>query len=379
MSVQKYLVADYYDNFRCKCGACRSCCCEGWAVTVSYVEYMRLLGLTCSKGLRSKLDRAFFILPDADENRYAELNRTYTGDCPLRDSDGMCALQKSLGEKVLPSVCKMYPRNFKVGGIREGACALSCEAVLELMFSTTEKLSFRTEEIDADTPAGNELPLPNDFAAIQTNAIAILQKRDLSLSERLIKLGLFINKISEEPVEKAKSELDIAPDEIVPSDEYPALDVSLRLAEYLNGYSESFSKYGVPALNNLGYDSAKTAISAAEKTYRTARAHLYAVLPDFDVYMEDILVNHLFFKRFPHSPSGETYLDEYAAFTGVYALVKLIATGYMVDKGTLADFVDCTAGIFRYLEHGNADALIKAALATFSFDALPDLAALAKL
>ena len=45
---REYLIPDYFSDFKCKMGACRAACCEGWAVSVSMTDYFKLLGLETS-------------------------------------------------------------------------------------------------------------------------------------------------------------------------------------------------------------------------------------------------------------------------------------------------------------------------------------------
>ena len=59
---RSYWVPDYYPEFVCKCGQCRSTCCEGWDVSLSMEEYFRLVGMECSPELRGKMDGAFHIV-----------------------------------------------------------------------------------------------------------------------------------------------------------------------------------------------------------------------------------------------------------------------------------------------------------------------------
>lgn len=360
MSVEKYIVADYVDDFHCKCGECRSCCCVGWPVTISYNEYNKLLGLQCSHSLKRRLDCAFYVLKDCTSDRYAEINRDRNGECHLRDADGKCALQKDLGEKALPEICKMYPRNFVSSGIKEGACALSCEGVLEELFSSTAKLSFRYEEISLSENIPKSR-LPDSFFDIQKKAIDILESREIPVSERLICLGRYLFGLCKKVCDGGNFGASV----------FGSL---MRLMNYLNNYSGSFSKPGSEA-----YAALSDRGDASMKKYSEALNHLYAVIPQFDIFIEKIMVNHLFFSRFPNPAyGGENILDEYTAFIGVYALTKLTAAGYMVGKDSIGDLVDCTAAIFRYLEHGDADIVIKRAFSScnlLSFAALSAVAA----
>ena len=65
-------------------------------------DYFRLVGMDCTPALRSKLDRALHMVERPMPEKYAEFSRTYTGDCPIRREDGLCALQLEKGEPSLP-------------------------------------------------------------------------------------------------------------------------------------------------------------------------------------------------------------------------------------------------------------------------------------
>ena len=95
---QNMTVPEYYPKFQCKCGSCRSCCCAGWGVSISRDDYFRLESVQCSASLRRRLDRAFFLLPDATPERYAGLSHDWSGRCWLQREDGFCALQRTCGE-----------------------------------------------------------------------------------------------------------------------------------------------------------------------------------------------------------------------------------------------------------------------------------------
>ena len=36
---REYLIPDYFPEFKCKIGGCRTPCCEGWAVSISMDDY----------------------------------------------------------------------------------------------------------------------------------------------------------------------------------------------------------------------------------------------------------------------------------------------------------------------------------------------------
>lgn len=104
-----YLVPDYYKNFQCKGKECRHTCCQGWDVTISMKEYFRLQSMDCSKKLRGKLDRTFYIISQPTEDRYAMIEKNFDHDCPLHMANGYCMLQCESGENALPAICRYYP------------------------------------------------------------------------------------------------------------------------------------------------------------------------------------------------------------------------------------------------------------------------------
>ena len=93
MITGKFIVPDYYPEFLCKGSKCRSCCCDGWTITVNQDEYFRLRDLDLSKDRKEKVDAYIGILPHPTSDRYARINLNFFGECPRRLENGYCGLQ----------------------------------------------------------------------------------------------------------------------------------------------------------------------------------------------------------------------------------------------------------------------------------------------
>lgn len=91
---------DYYKNFSCKIGGCRSACCEGWRISVSMNNYFHLVGLNCKKELRSRLDVGLRVLDRPSVDEYACFEPRYDGNCPMRLADA--------GAHFTPSSARMF-------------------------------------------------------------------------------------------------------------------------------------------------------------------------------------------------------------------------------------------------------------------------------
>ena len=338
--MEKFVVADYVDKFSCKCGKCRSCCCEGWPVTISYSEYCNLIGMDCSSELRKKIDCAFSIVPKPTMDYYARISKNYFGDCPLRSTDGFCMLQQELGAEKLPEICKMYPRNYKYGILMEGACANSCERVLELLFESENKLNFYETDLVVSGVKYIKPEISEFCKNVQKNTIDILQDRSIPLNKRIERVGEYLKQYDKGDVPMVKTK------------------TLFRLLFALEKFSPNFAKFSQEARNNYNIVDINYSQEEFLAKYRKFQSHFESELPSWEVYLEKLLINHLFFIRFPYTINGEKLWDEYIAFLGIYHLTKLVCIGYFADKTKLEDFIDVVAGIYRCFEHSEIDYVI---------------------
>ncbi|MCQ2437208.1 MAG: hypothetical protein MJ099_02290 [Clostridia bacterium] len=135
MEERQFLMPDYYPDFHCKGGSCRSNCCFGWKVTMSMEDYFRMVGVDCSPSLRRKIDTSLHILNDATPDRYAEISHDWQGLCHMLDEDGYCAFQRELGEDCMTSTCRYHPRGIKTIHDNQCCTSCSCEATIETLLN----------------------------------------------------------------------------------------------------------------------------------------------------------------------------------------------------------------------------------------------------
>ncbi|MDY4031898.1 MAG: flagellin lysine-N-methylase [Pyramidobacter sp.] len=345
---QQILVPEYFPKFQCKCGACRSCCCSGWGVSVSRTDYFRLLGMNCTASLRKRLDRAFSVLPDATPERYAGLNHDWRGRCYLQREDGYCALQRERGEAAIPGVCRLYPRGLRAAFEGECACANSCERTLELLLEQREPLRFLLIEKPASLPdfrIGENPEAARRDRERRDRCLAILQDRCRSVPQRLMDLGALAEPVSASPEPDRAEAFRLC---------------ALLLSELaggslsLSGYaSEVFALYGVPfAAGSFKAVSAAEFAPAVERYVRFSD-EFAADFPVWPTFAEHLLVNHVFFAGFPASAATEAMKKELAAFCAAYALTRFMAVGWTREHRSAEALIDVCAAAFRFIEHGN--------------------------
>ncbi len=338
----KYLVADYYPGFACKCGLCRANCCVGWPVTISREEYDRMLSAPCSEEYRQEIKEALRPNFAPEEARYAHIVHDKHARCRLLGEDGLCSLQKAAGESVLPDVCRLYPRNRRsVGGIAECALSLSCEAVTEAALASRQPIDFVETEIGEEPLFAIDMN-PQQYEECR-QAIRILEDRSRSLPERLIRLGEEMFGCSEHCDEEEGS-LD-------------AVRVLYQLASDFSGKNkvagplcmEALSFYGITGKEKLSREEAGELLNR----YREAGEHVFSGLEDWQEAAERLLVTHAFYNNFPHVGGTSDGARAFYGLAAVYAFVKFVFVGNLRRWESREEIADVLADLFRLIEHSD--------------------------
>ena len=359
-----YLVPDYYPDFSCKMGACRSACCVGWPISVTMEDYFHLLGVSCSNALRRRLDVAMHLCEHPTREEYAQITPRYDGQCPLRMEDGRCAVHAELGEEALSAVCRLYPRGVRTEDGPECSCANSCEAVPELLLHHPQPLGFRRIPLTIREP---ETPRRSCFFETMGRAqeirlwlIARMQDRRYPLPRRLLALGEALHAMDEALSARSSEQVDrlLRGAEALPVP--PAaqagegqlrfgLRVAGRMLEMIDRSSRSVRDYGEAALAYFGSDG------EAFRRYGVAREHFERLLPQWETWFEHMLVNHMFFIQFPFQDRPVSLREEFLALCAVYALLRFLCLGWTAQHDAVSDAVDVAAAAFRLIDHTEFD------------------------
>ncbi len=361
---EPYLVPDYFPAFSCKMGACRRPCCEGWPISVTMKDYFTLLGADCSPELRRKLDCGLHLAEHPTEDAYAQILPRYDGVCPLHLPDGRCALHAECGPEMLAAVCRLYPRGVRNGDTRECSCANSCEAVLEMLLNREEPLTFITVREDFALP--DAPPRQHFFHAagreqeIRLWLIAQLQKREYSLPRRILLLGEALRAMDDALNAKDSLHVDrLLSGEMpipVPAMPIPGREELLgglhaveQMLTLLDRSSNSIRAYVEQA---LGYFRRQADPFAA---YEAANARFTAILPQWETWLEHLLVNHMFFVQFPFQDRPVSLKDEYLSLCAVYTLLRCLLVGCLAEGGNQVRAVDVAAAAFHLVDHTEFD------------------------
>ena len=357
-----YFVPDYLKDFGCKMGACRHACCNGWQVSVPMETYFKLLGMPCNPEMRRRLDVGLRMVDRPTPEEYAFFNPRYDGDCPMRMGDGRCSIHAELGEEQLPDVCRLYPRGVRLE--KEGyECSLanSCEGTLELFLHRTAPLTFKEECFSFAPPPlpGRSLQfgLEGYHRALRLYYIGILKERRMPLWARLICLGKEL-RVTEQAVkngdlDRVRAQLDTplsalsaGLDGVPEGDLAFAMGVMTRLVDGLDRHSVSVREAGARA---LGYFEGGDVL----ERYTRAKDAFEKNLPEWEIFFEHILVNHLFFSLFPFQDRPDSFEEECSALCAIYALMRFLCLGCLAEEYSEERLIDLLATTFRLIDHTN--------------------------
>ncbi len=188
----------YYDRFSCLCGACPDTCCGMWQVVID----PDALALYQSTGgpLGERLRAA---LTEQDGEPCFAMEQ---GRCAMLTPEGLCAIQKELGEAALCKNCARYPRfRTQIGARRERGLNLSCPEAARLIL--TSPFALQSEETDEPLTDFHELSpeLILTLRALRSHALSIAGDQREPFGLRCARILLLCA-----PADRAKKDRELA-------------------------------------------------------------------------------------------------------------------------------------------------------------------------
>jgi lysine-N-methylase len=353
-------------SFRCIGSNCEDCCCIGWQVNIDHSTYKKYQRVR-EEELRPDLDKYVGrIRSQASEINYAKFRLNDDPRCPFLNEGRLCRIQLKLGESYLSDVCRTYPRiNNMVNDALERSAEMSCPETARLALLNPEPMEFDeidevmeirymiTKQLHTHKSAAANRP-ERYFVELRAFTIQVLQYRLLSLTERLIILGMFYRKALE-LIEDAgadeiprliasytnliesgtlQEELAVIPVQVALQMELLKELTDERIFRGVNNprYLECFNEF----LYGLQFTAEATVEEVAGR-YQEAETKYYRPFMDQRQYiLENYLVNHVFKNLFPFS-SEQNIFDNYVMLVVHYALIKMHLIGLAAFYQGLSD------------------------------------------
>lgn len=343
------LIPEYMQEFQCIGSACEDTCCAGWRVTVdkrTFQKYRTTRHPDLKAMLKENVKRNRASKSDAD---YASIKMDNSGRCTMLDGDNLCKIQKELGAELLSNTCAVYPRTFnKVDNIMEKSATLSCPEIARLALLNKNGIGFIEQQEPADTRGAisKNLGLKGReelFWELRIFAIRLLQDRRTTLDNRLIILGLFLQKLESLSLTERKKQLvslqegfeaRIGNKEFLNSLEQLPTNLSFQISMCKNllayraeasinsqRYVECVSEM-IKGLEITDTVKNEVLIGNYQKAYKE---NYQPFIERHEYILENYLVNYIFKDLFPYDKGS--FLDSFVMLVTNFALIKMHLIG----------------------------------------------------
>ena len=255
-----------------------------------------------------------------------------------------------------------YPRITRaVGGIFERSLSLTCPVVATQVLLTNQPLTFEQTEVSKKVHENlgkiKSVPAPvttrkfvDKIPAIQVAAISILQERSLTIDQRLIVLGFFLDKLDELIQAENFQEIEnlaafYSADEFLKGDA-KSLTQNFKFndVEFMRLILETFENlYGgdsiylaedqklIDAFAETFHITQQNSVAQLAKTYKDLAPVREAILKNYSTVFENYLVNEFFMKLYPFSLSY-SITDNYGLFLITYKMMELLVISFAVSS-----------------------------------------------
>lgn len=164
--MKTYVISLYY-LFRCLGGECPHSCCKGWVIPVDEETYGRY---RLTAGLYGR-----YLKFHVKRHKDMYVMRQIAGRCPHHNSDGLCQFQANGQPRLMPLICRVYPRDVVSAGHEiEVTLELSCISMARIFLEHLERLSFLPTEETMEPIWEMDNDDPGFYAYLKEDREAIL-------------------------------------------------------------------------------------------------------------------------------------------------------------------------------------------------------------
>lgn len=356
----KILEPQYFKHFQCLESACHDNCCTGWDVVID----KETCGIyeQCEEPLLKSLFAKHIAVNPAGHDGHSDILYAQVamdnGVCPFFAEDGLCIIQKNLGEQALSITCDTYPRTFNdIDKTLERSLSVSCPRAAELVLLNEKPMRFddrndiiqlRNDRIPVlDTAADSNAKPYRCFREIRSFVIALLQDRTYPLWQRLIILSVFCHRLEQIYVEdvpnliayfQTKIQSGVFRESMNQADSRveEQLQVTKILIDHrLNGnpVGESFRAHMNEFKKGLGDEDGAPLETVAGRYAKAYAAYYRPLMEKHEYILENYLVNYVFKNLFPFGPQKSLYFEQKSIYTEYilmalhYSLIKTLLIG----------------------------------------------------
>lgn len=344
----KIISPSYVKGFECIAGDCEDSCCIGWNIDIDKITYRRYFR-TKDMLMKKEFVKHIHRNEDShcDEVDYGRARMQESKYCPFLNEDKLCRIYINLGEDYLSNVCSSFPRVYNIlDGSYELSLYMSCPEAVRKLLESREPIKFIEEDISLNKHIINSAVDTKDkrwkgspirrLKELRSMSIAAIQNRELSITDRLLKLGYELQKISRSEQSDKNSSHDPLK---VPDNHIFQLGFFRNAIESLQVFSEIDSSQFIDLTKKV-----LAGFSLMEDRPLKEKSQLYeeALITVLDPYMrensylfEHYLVNSMFQGNFPFTVNDNIF-DGYLMMTVRYAFIRFYLAGIAAVDGEIS-------------------------------------------
>ncbi len=338
----------YYKSFHCTGSDCISNCCKHWGqIMWTFTEYEKLIHADMSDALRNRIGGCFEKTSDA----FSPSKTVYTIDemynkCPMQDDEGLCMIQRELGEEYLSVTCRYYPRTaIECGRYVTNTCSTSCYAIVDTLCSDETAMELDVSEyhpvstihsVIDDNMIGKR-PMLRYFNEILRFLYDIVSDKHYSLETAMV-LGALaaqqLTKLEEskeydrvpEAIESLRKQLkDKAQiekiDNIQPNENY-------RIALIYEMIEKTIIRNVKKLIKNFTLENGEVSVDL----YKKGRRRLADIFEGKEFYRRNIVLNMLIQSKVGLGRNEHSIYENWLYLCATFAEIELFMTGGAMEK-----------------------------------------------
>lgn len=374
MTKNTYIILqpEYVGHFKCDGAKCNAKCCKNWRIDIdidTYKKYQRIKNPNIRKKILSSLE------PNIIQKGYMQVKLNSDGACPLICSDNLCYIQRNFGADALAPICQSYPRFVRyIGDCQLRTLSMTCPIATEAALFSENGMDIKNILPGSESNSWKiALQCEKMIDAIDTSmatnvilgSLSILQNNFYTLEQRMVILGLFLDKSDE--LKNLSNGAEVIADLAL---FYSSDDFRMQIQDIFANWVFYPTAHGQLLAGILNFLQEKKTFSNVSLLVQQAQNYEERYV-DFRKLTDDTFgtaINrywqHEFLCHgFPFFMKG-SFLHNYFAYLIAYKVWEMYLYGFYYaygDKITKNDFLDLVTRYSKKLDHMNAfvDYLVK--------------------
>ena len=348
----------YVADFQCAGSKCDAKCCRNlWLIDIdreTYKKYQRIKNPSMRKKILTSMQ------PSITRVGF-KIKFNENGACPLLCEDNFCYVQKNLGEDALSETCKLYPRRLnKIGNYQFRVLSMTCPVAAEQALLSPYGMELQQLSCEDDSAAWklavkntHSKEVSDDLAAvhIMMGGLAILQNASYTFEQRLVLLGLFLDRVEDcqQDVEAVASLIEYYNSDVFQQE-------ILVLWDEWHYYPIAHQQF-MEGIITVLQEEKLLLVSGPWQTMNEHHNSIYErrhklIQEKFGSALERYWQHEWLFHGYPYSFSGG-FLHNYFSYLIVYEMCQLlIYSAYALDEGWEENNILDVLGMFsKILDH----------------------------